>query len=293
MRKEFANVMSKELNDNCYSVLLLGDIGVHGHRDSLRKFPERAFNIGILEQSMVSFAAGLAIAGMHPTVHTIAPFLVERAFEQIKIDFGYQALGGNFVSVGGSVDYASLGATHHCPADVGLMLNIPNSEIYTPGTSNEFANLYSGACRNNKISYFRLSEKEHSQSTSVAFQRASVLQSGKLATVLAVGPILDLVVQAAMGLDVSILYYNTIAPFDVELLRSNLPSGKLLIVEPFYENTMATVIQEKIRDRFLMVRSRGIPRRFITNYGTTDQHYESIGLTPQAIKHDIVELMYG
>jgi transketolase len=80
MRKEFATIMGRELASNPSSTLILGDIGVFGHRESFEKFPDRVFNIGILEQSMVSFAAGMAIEGMSPTIHTIAPFLVERAF---------------------------------------------------------------------------------------------------------------------------------------------------------------------------------------------------------------------
>ena len=51
--------------------------------------------------------------------------MVDRAFEQLKLDFGYQKLNGNFISVGGSYDYAALGCSHHCPEDINLMKNIP------------------------------------------------------------------------------------------------------------------------------------------------------------------------
>lgn len=291
MRKEFARIMGMELAANPASTLILGDIGVFGHRDSFEKFPDRVFNIGILEQSMVSFAAGMAIEGMSPTIHTIAPFLVERAFEQIKIDFGYQSLGGNFVTVGASLDYAGLGATHHCPGDVGLMLNIPGAEIYVPGTAKEFSTLFSQSCRNEKISYFRLSEKMNSDSVKTEYQKGFLLKKGSLLTVLAIGPMLNLVEQATSDLDVTVLYYNSISPFDSELLRSNLESRKLYIVEPFYENTIAQVIQQNLTDRAVMTRAKGIPRRFLTNYGTTDEHYEAIGLTSQSIRIEIQEML--
>ena len=126
MRKQFTSTTESILSTDERLVVLLGDIGVFGFRKSFEKFPKRICNIGILEQSTIGVAAGLAMTGFIPLVHTIAPFLVERSFEQLKDDFGYQKLGGNFVSVGASYDYAGLGCTHHCPADVAILKNIPN-----------------------------------------------------------------------------------------------------------------------------------------------------------------------
>ena len=91
---------------------------------------------------MISMAAGLSNEGLKPIVHTIAPFIVNRAYEQLKIDFGYNKLNGNFVSIGASYDYASLGCTHHCPEDINLMYNIPNMQIVVPGSSEEFDALF-------------------------------------------------------------------------------------------------------------------------------------------------------
>ena len=128
MRKQFVKTVEDILDKDKKLIVLLGDIGVFGFRNSFEKYPERVYNIGILEQSTIGMAAGLAMHNFIPVIHTIAPFIVERSFEQIKNDFGYQQLGGNFVSVGNSYDYAALGCTHHCPADVGILKNIPEKE---------------------------------------------------------------------------------------------------------------------------------------------------------------------
>ena len=150
MRGQFVKTIESLIETDQQVVLLLGDIGVFGFRNSLREKPNRVYNIGILEQATVGVAAGLAKAGLIPIIHTIAPFLVERCFEQLKIDFGYQQLGGNFISVGASYDYSALGCTHHCPGDVGILKKIPNMEIIVPGTSQEFDQLFKEVYNNQR-----------------------------------------------------------------------------------------------------------------------------------------------
>ena len=143
MRAQFVDTVSKLIKNDPKVVLLLGDIGVYSFRDLFKSYPLRTYNIGILEQSTISVAAGLSLTGFFPIVHTIAPFITERALEQIKVDLGYQQLSANLVSVGSSYDYAGLGSTHHCPSDVGILNEVPNLEIIVPGHKNEFDKIFS------------------------------------------------------------------------------------------------------------------------------------------------------
>ena len=102
MRKEFARLMLEMGGKEERLIVLVGDISVFGLREFRRNYPERFYNIGVCEQSTISIASGMALAGLIPVVHSIAPFITERCFEQIKDDFGYQGLGGNFISIGAS-----------------------------------------------------------------------------------------------------------------------------------------------------------------------------------------------
>ena len=74
MRRIFADICSDLITRDEKSVIMLGDISHFLLRDTEAKAPERFFNIGICEQSMVSMASGMAMEGLRPIIHTIAPF---------------------------------------------------------------------------------------------------------------------------------------------------------------------------------------------------------------------------
>jgi transketolase len=292
MRKQFVTTTERLLDEDPRLVVLLGDIGVFAFRNAFKKHPQRVINIGILEQATVSVAAGLAKEGLIPLFHSIAPFVVERAFEQIKVDFGYQQLGGNFVSVGGSYDYAALGCSHHCPGDVSLMQAIPGVEIIVPGHPAELDALMSQTYASGRPTYYRLSERSNRNAQSVTFGKAEVIHTGKGPTVVTVGPFLDRVVEALEGTDATILYYTTITPFDAATLQQHVGDGRILCVEPFYEGTLAGSITQALRGKRIALSSMGVPRQFLTSYGHADYHDRACGLMPADIRARYDELLH-
>jgi transketolase len=291
MRKQFARTAHEILNTNEQAIVLLGDIGVFGFMEAMRDHPDRVLNIGILEQSTISLAAGLSIEGMIPIVHTIAPFMVERALEQIKIDFGYQRLRGNLVSVGGSLDYAALGGTHHCPGDVSILLSVPNIEIVIPGTASEFRQLFMSEYNNASVTYYRLSESENSVSHDVKLGQATIVRSGNQATVVCIGPTLDMTLKAVENFDVSVIYMTSIRPFDYASIRQASQSGRVLIVEPFYEGTLTHEVVTALSGTPSMVSNVGIPRSFRFEYGTREEHYAAINFSTNRIIMELEKLL--
>ena len=286
MRKQFVKTVETLLSENDKLVLLLGDIGVFGFKDSIKRYPDRAYNIGILEQSTVSLASGMALNGLIPIIHTIAPFMVNRALEQIKIDFGYQGLGGNFVSIGASYDYASLGPTHHCPDDVMILSSIPNLEIVVAGTSSEFNSLFRESYDNNNPTYYRLSEYENKNIIDVSFGMGNIIKKGSNATIVCFGNMLDTVMEATTEMDVTILYYTTINPFDSELLLTNF-NENIIIVEPFFEGSLNHKITKILENKKYKLTNIGVPHEFSINYGTKKEHDEHLGLDIKGVKNKI------
>lgn len=279
MRKQFVKTVTDIMEKDARVILILGDIGVYGFREAFNRFPNRVYNIGILEQASVGLAAGLAIEGFIPIFHTIAPFIVERALEQLKVDFGYQGLGGNFVSVGASYDYASLGCTHHCPGDIQILKTIPNSQIFVPGHPEEFDNHFRTNYANGKLNYYRLSERPNLYPLPQTW-----IRRGKAGTIIAVGPMLDRTLEACNGLDVDILYCSQVEPFNSSELSMACPS-RLVVVEPFYEGTMSYDVQKMYENKNIL--HIGVPRQFLTSYGTSQNHDEKYSLTSDLIRDRI------
>ena len=130
LRQQFADSVLSLAESDENLVVMVGDIS-HGILKPFRdKFPDRYYNIGICEPTILSLGAGLSNVGLTPVIHTIAPFIVERSYEQIKLDFGYQNLPVNLISVGGSFDYSQLGCSHHCYTDVSLLSHFHKAQIF-------------------------------------------------------------------------------------------------------------------------------------------------------------------
>lgn len=286
MRKELVNSIEHILSTDDRATLLLGDIGVFGFRNAFKDHPNRTYNIGILEQSTISLASGMSKVGLIPFVHTIAPFLVERALEQLKVDFGYQGLNGNFISVGASYDYAALGGTHHCAGDVAQLLTIPNMQIIIPGTATEFTKLIMQTYDNGSPTYFRLSEHKNSIDNDVVFGKGNLIRTGNKATIISVGNTLQNVLEATIGMDVTILYYTTINPFDGELLLENF-NENIILVEPYYEGGLNYKINKALNGAKYKLVNIGVPHKFLINYGTKLEHDKHLGLDVEGIKKTI------
>ena len=290
MRQQFAVSMKKLTETDERVVTILNDIGVFAFRHIKNDFPDRVYNFGIMEQGSISIAAGMSLAGLIPVFHTIAPFIVERGFEQLKDDFGYQCINGNFVSVGASYDYSGLGTTHYCPGDINSLMQIPNMQIIIPGTAEEFDGLLLSEYANGKPTYFRLSESSNHISQKVKFGKAEIIKTGNLGTVVAVGTMLDRVVEAVCDIDVTLLYYTTVIPFDADTLVKYTKTNKILLCEPYYYGGLSHLILDAFQGEAIRIKNVGVPRNTIDCYGSVDDIDKELGLDACAIRKSAINL---
>ncbi|MBI1883200.1 MAG: hypothetical protein HYS08_03210 [Chlamydiae bacterium] len=294
IRQQFADTLLAVGQEDSRLAVLIGDISHFILQPFAKACPGRFYNIGICEPTIMSMGAGLAKAGMIPVLHTIAPFLIERSFEQIKLDFCYQGLGGNLITVGGAFDYANLGCTHHCYDDWALIKSIPNTQIVYPASTIEFDELFRQIYKSGSLNLFRLPEHQHGVEFSreqVRFGQAILVKEGADLTIVATGPHLKDAGEAveelqSLGIDPEIIYVHTISPLDIASIRTSvLKTKKVLVIEEhLWTGSVGEDVLRNIYDvggvQFSWL---GIPREFIRAYRSYAMHCEALGLTAKGI----------
>ena len=134
MRRRFGNIISQLAEKDEKLYVIVGDIGYRVFDDFRDKFPNRFINMGICEQSIISVASGMALEGLKPWIYTITPFLIERPFEQIKLDIDQQNVNVNLV---GFADYPTLGPTHTEINAKKMMKLFNNIESFFPSDGDD------------------------------------------------------------------------------------------------------------------------------------------------------------
>ncbi len=121
------------------------------------RFPDRVYNVGIAEQSLVSFSAGLAHEGFTPFAFTMAAFLSMRACEQCRTDIAYAWLNARLVGSYAGVSGGLAGATHWAIEDCGIMRSIPGMTVLEPSDAAVAKGLLEATLSYNGPIYMRLS----------------------------------------------------------------------------------------------------------------------------------------
>lgn len=152
MRREFGQVMADLVQRDKRVHLISLDVG-YGIFDRLKEEnPGHYWNLGVTEQAAIGVAAGMALEGLRPYVYTITPFVLERPFEQIKLDIVEQ--GAN-VKLVGFWNYPKDGPTHRTRDVKGLcqILGIP---LYEPGDAAETREMLERAWKTVGPAFFSL-----------------------------------------------------------------------------------------------------------------------------------------
>ncbi|MFB7943958.1 transketolase family protein [Kitasatospora phosalacinea] len=296
MREQFGATVTELLGRDPRTALVLADIGTAQFAEAARAHPDRVVNVGIREQLLIGAAGGLALTGMRPIAHTFASFLIERPFEQVKLDLGHQGVGAVLVSAAGSYDWPAGGRTHMAPGDVALLDTLPGWHVHVPGHPAEADLLLRHAvAADDTLQYVRLSEHRNAEPQPVAPGEFLTVRRGShlAGAVLAVGPMLDAVLAATETLDVTVLYAATVRPFDAAGLRAALGErADVVLVEPYLAGTSEREAHRALAQLPHRVLSLGVPPTEHRHYGSIPEHLAAYGLDAAGLHARIAEHLW-
>lgn len=291
MRQRFTETATTLLDTDRRIVVLTADIGAAGFADARRRHPERVVNVGIREQLLIGAAAGFAVEGFRPIVHSYAPFLVERPYEQVKLDLSHQGAGAILVSTGASFDASAEGRTHQAPADVALVSALPGWEIQAPGHADELEEALRRTARDAGNVYIRMSSQSNRVARSTTGIDVVRNGSANAAAVLAFGPALEPTLRATADLDVAVLYTSRVKPFDEVGLRQAVRGSTLIVVEPFLQGTTAGAVTAAFADRPMRIVHLGVKDIELRRYGTVRDHLEAHELDAASLRRRVQSML--
>ena len=288
IRKQFPKTIEEIAIKDKRIFVMVGDIS-HGIFSNFRKkIKNRYSNLGILEPTMISMSAGMSKTGFIPVVHTIAPFLIERSYEQIKLDFCYHKLPGVIVSVGGAFDYSALGCTHHCYNDLSIMKSFQNTQVFHPASTLEFDILLKKTYKNKYLKYFKIPKVSHDinfKSNDIEPGKSIKIYNGKDLSIFCTGTQLKNAINLRSklqkdGIKAELIYIHTIKPLDDKsIIRSIRKTKKFVTIEEHSKiGSLGDDIRRLLKDKYYKSLSFTLPDNFIHFYGSYEDICNKIGL---------------
>ncbi len=231
--------LAKEI-DNL--MVLTCDVSTSAGLDRFKKtYPEKYLDLGIAEQNMIGVAAGLASENFNVITTTFAPFQTMRCCEQIKVNLAYMGQKICMVGIASGLALGTLGYTHCCIEDVGILRSIPGITIISPADSLETAKALEAAIKSESPSYLRLTGTSnnpiiYNEDYEYKIGKSITLREGKDITIFCAGAMVYQSLEAAKILESKKIYskvvnMHTIKPIDKIAIEEACNSKLIVSIE--------------------------------------------------------------
>ena len=242
LRKMYVAELSRLMKQNDKIFILDADLSAAGGTKPLYKeFPERCVEVGIAEANMTCIAAGLSASGFVPFVHSFAPFISRRVFDQIAVSISYSEQNVKIVAFDPGVTTTYNGGTHMCFEDIAMMRALSNVAVLDIVDGVQLAKALPYIVEHKGTMYIRIVRKQtetlFDENYTFHFGKADKLCDGKDITIVASGTSLFDAKKAAemlaeQGISVDLLGIHTVKPLDEDaIIASAKKTGKVLTVE--------------------------------------------------------------
>ncbi|MDR1253545.1 MAG: transketolase family protein [Oscillospiraceae bacterium] len=242
MRQALAKELDRLMEINPNIVVIDADLSKpNGLMALKKKYPERAFDVGIAEQNMASIAAGMSSYGFIPFINTFTPFATRRICDQIAISIAYAKQNVKIIGTDPGISAEYNGGTHMSFEDIGVLRSIPDIVIFEPVDTVQLSKAMPQILDYNGPVYIRMFRKEISNIFSKEEQfslfSTSNLQKGNDLSIFCSGLMVQETMKAneelsKIGIKADIINVHTLKPLDKpSILKSVKKTGAVLTVE--------------------------------------------------------------
>jgi transketolase len=303
-RDAFGDALKELGAANTRLVTVDGDVGNSTRTEPFAKaYPERAFNVGIAESNMVSVAGGLAASGKIPVVASFACFLMDNAFDQIRMSVAFPRLNVKLVGSHAGISIGEDGPSQMGIEDVALACSLPGVAVVVPSDAACTREATRACIEHDGPTYLRVGRGKvatiYPQGCPFTLGKAITVREGTDATIIANGLMVAAALDAAQllaprGVSCRVIDLHTIKPIDRDAIRAAArETGAIVVAEEHLQHGgLGSAVAQ------VVVETHPVPMRFV-NVG--DQYAESgdpqglldkYGLTAQAVA-DAVQQVHG
>lgn len=238
MRNAFVRGLLEQMETDKNIVLLTADLGWNSFDRIRELYPKQFINMGLSEQAMAGVAGGMAKMGKDVFIYSIIPFLLYRAFEQIRNDICYPDLPVKLVGTGAGFAYGEAGSTHHSFEDLKIAAALPNMIVLSPSDPKEVEVFLSKLKYLRHPVFMRLGRNGepvlHQQHKNIVIGKSLKLTEGEDILIISTGVVTKIALEVAETLNsksevAEVLEMHTFKPFDDESVI-NSANGKKLVI---------------------------------------------------------------
>ncbi|MFE0420123.1 transketolase family protein [Streptomyces tendae] len=292
--KKFTSVLLDLMEKDTSAVVLDADLSRSSGSGPVKdRWPDRFLNTGIAEQNTMGVAAGLALAGLRPVVHTFAAFATMRACEQVRTGIAYQKLNVTICASKGGLAAASSGPTHHALEDLAIMRSVPGMTVVAPADFRELAGMLSDLVKHDGPVYVRVPpESTPDRPEEGLHHRRAVIGDGAASVVLVTtGTLGDRIrrtagILEATGIATDFLHLPFVKPLDRRMVLSLVAGASLVVTVEEHSivgglgSAVAELIAEEGGPRLWRV---GVDDVFCYASGTHDELIADFVFTPEVL----------
>ncbi|HLN50709.1 MAG TPA: transketolase C-terminal domain-containing protein [Thermoplasmata archaeon] len=265
-----------------------------------QKFPDRFFNVGVMEPTMMSIAAGLSLEGRTVFASTFAVFAAGQAYNFVRQSICYNRANVKIVATHGGVLVGGDGGTHQMLEDIGLMRGLPGMTVIVPADAPTTRAATLEVAERKGPAYVRLTRENLPVVTDGSFRigHAAELRAGSDLTMVAAGALvaraLDVAEELAkVGVSTRVLDFASIKPFDeASLLRAARDTGAILSLEEHSVLTgLGALVASTTSENYpVPVRRIGVPDVFGES-GEPWALVDRFGMSVERIRDEAWELL--